>query len=73
MVTILPEMAVKELSKAKKKQVGYFKPPAPFREISIVTYHHFVKQRFLDVMKEAIVSSIPDEMLVSRKKQITSI
>ncbi len=72
-ITILPEMAVKELSKIEKKRVRFFKPPAPAREISIVTYHHFVKQRFLDVLKEAIIKSIPEEMLVSSKKLITSI
>jgi len=72
-ITILPELAIKELSNSDKKQVRHFKPPVPVREISIITYHHFVKQRMIDVLKEEIISSIPIEMLSAKKKEVTEI
>ena len=72
-ITILPELAIKELTASEKKQVRHFKPPVPVREISIVTYHHFVKQRMIDVLKEGITNSIPAEMLSVKRKMVTEI
>ena len=72
-ITILPELAIKELTASEKKQVRHFKPPVPVREISIVTYHHFVKQRMIDVLKEEIINSIPAEMLSVKRKIVTEI
>jgi LysR family transcriptional regulator, hydrogen peroxide-inducible genes activator len=72
-ITILPELAVKELSPRDKKFVRYFKPPVPVREISIVTYRHFVKQRVVDILKEEICIAVPPEMLSSKRKSITQI
>jgi LysR family hydrogen peroxide-inducible transcriptional activator len=72
-ITILPELALKELSTKDLKNVRHFKPPVPAREISIVTYHHFVKQRMIDILKEEICKSVPQEMLSLRRKKITSL
>ncbi len=72
-ITILPELALKELSIRDKKQVRYFKPPVPVREISIVTYRHFVKQRMIDILKNEIIESVPAEMTSNKKKQVTQI
>ncbi len=72
-ITILPELALKELSASDLENVRHFKPPVPVREISIVTYRHFVKQRIIDVLKEEICKSIPQEMLTSKRKMVTMI
>ena len=72
-ITILPELALKELSVEELKHVRHFKPKVPVREISIVTYHHFIKQRIIDVLKEAICNSIPKEMLSAKRRIIASI
>jgi LysR family hydrogen peroxide-inducible transcriptional activator len=72
-ITILPELAVAELTKSEQKQVRYFKPPVPVREISIVTYHHFVKQRIIDVLKEEIIQALPVEMISQKRKQVTAL
>ncbi len=72
-ITILPELAIKDLTASEKKQVRHFKTPAPVREISIVTYHHFVKQRIIDVLKEEIINALPAEMLSSKKRRVTEI
>lgn len=72
-ITILPELALKELSPEEMKHVRHFKPQIPVREISIVTYHHFIKQKIIDVLKESICNSVPKEMLSARRKIITAI
>lgn len=72
-ITILPELALKELSINDLKNVRHFKPQVPVREISIVTYHHYVKQRIIDVLKEEICKCVPQEMLTAKRKSITSI
>jgi len=72
-ITILPELALNELTTKDKKYVRHFKPPVPVREISIVTYRHFVKQRMVDILKEEICNSVPQEMLSPKRKRITSI
>ena len=72
-ITILPELALNELTAKDKKYVRHFKPPVPVREISIVTYRHFVKQRVVDILKEEICNSVPQEMLSPKRKRITSI
>ncbi|MEP7253677.1 MAG: LysR substrate-binding domain-containing protein [Ginsengibacter sp.] len=72
-VTILPELALKDLSATDLKNVKHFKPPVPAREISIVTYRHFVKQRIVDVLREEISNSIPPEMLTQKRKTVTLI
>ncbi len=72
-ITILPELALRDLSKKQKKNIRYFRPPAPVREISIVTYRHFVKYNLIQVLKQEILSNLPNSMKESIKKQITSI
>ena len=72
-ITVLPELAVNELTASQKKRVRYFKYPYPVREISIVTYRHFVKQRLLDVLKEEIIQSVPEKMRTMGKTQVMDI
>jgi len=70
-ITILPELAVEELTASDKKHVRFFKPPVPVREISIVTYHHFIKQRIVDILRDEITKAIPVDMLTMKRKQLT--
>jgi LysR family transcriptional regulator, hydrogen peroxide-inducible genes activator len=72
-ITVLPELAVNELTAAQKKRVRYFKYPYPVREISIVTYRHFVKQRLLDALKKEIIQSVPEKMRTMGKTQVLDI
>ncbi len=65
-ITILPELAVIDFPEETKKYLHYFKPPVPVREISIVTYRHFVKERLINHLKEAIIQKV--KPLVGRSK-----
>ncbi|MEO6187834.1 MAG: hydrogen peroxide-inducible genes activator [Ginsengibacter sp.] len=70
-ITILPELALKELSAKDMKNVRHFKPQVPVREISLVTYRHFVKKRIVDALKQEICNSVPTEMLSFKRKSLT--
>jgi len=72
-ITILPELALRDLSKAQTNNIRYFKPPAPVREISIVTYRYFVKYNLIEALRKEILSKIPKLMQDSGRKEITEI
>jgi LysR family transcriptional regulator, hydrogen peroxide-inducible genes activator len=72
-ITILPELALRDLSKKQLKNIRYFKSPAPVREVSIVTYRYFVKSHLIDALKKEILSVIPTEMLLQGKREVASI
>jgi LysR family hydrogen peroxide-inducible transcriptional activator len=72
-ITIIPELAISDLPEQELDCVRYFKPPAPVREISIVTYRHYVKQRLIEALQKMIVKQLPEAMLHSKQKRITEI
>jgi LysR family hydrogen peroxide-inducible transcriptional activator len=72
-ITILPELALRDLSKAQEKNIRFFKAPAPVREISIVTYRYFVKYNLIEALRKEILSKIPTSMLDAERKEIAEI
>ncbi|HKG06553.1 MAG TPA: hydrogen peroxide-inducible genes activator [Pedobacter sp.] len=71
--TLLPELALEELSQKQMSKVRYFKSPEPVREISIVTHRNFIKKRMLNALKEEILAVIPKSMKQKKKKDIVGI
>jgi LysR family hydrogen peroxide-inducible transcriptional activator len=61
-ITIIPELATFDLSSAQRRRLRFFKAPTPVREISIVTHREYVKERLIEVLKETILSVIPEGM-----------
>ncbi len=72
-ITILPELALTDLSKKQLEKIRRFRAPAPVREISMVTHRSYAKQRLLDLLSAEIVSSIPEKMRKSVKRRVVSI
>jgi LysR family hydrogen peroxide-inducible transcriptional activator len=72
-ITILPELALRDLNARQKKNIRYFKPPAPVREVSIVTYRYFVKYHLIELLRNEIARSIPATMLSPDRKQIAEL
>ena len=72
-ITILPMLALKDLTSKQKMNVRYFKKPAPVREIGLVTYRYFVKERLIKSLKEEILNSISQEMKILSEKEVVSI
>jgi len=61
-LTILPELALADLTPQQQKLVRHFKTPVPVREVSLVTHRNFVKRRILEALQEAILRAVPQEM-----------
>lgn len=72
-ITILPELSLRDMTQKQKNNVRYFKSPAPVREISIVTYRHFMKRKLIDALTTEILHSIPQEMISPKRMQVIEI
>lgn len=72
-ITILPMLALKDMSAKQKNNIRYFKAPVPVREIGLVTYRYFVKEKLIKSLKEEILDHIPSEMKSLSKKEILNI
>ena len=57
-ITIIPELAAIDLPPRQKECLRSFKAPVPVREISLVTYRHYVKKRVLEVLEQSIKNSL---------------
>lgn len=64
-ITIIPELALLDLLESEMEQIRFFKPPVPVREISMVTYRHFIKERLVAAINETILKVLPPR--ISRK------
>ena len=68
--TILPHLAVQDLSAAHKKLVRPFKAPVPTREISLVMHKDCLKKKIVDALEEEIIGDIPDDLRGIKKKDL---
>jgi len=71
--TLLPELALADLSTKQLTKVRSFKSPEPVREISLVTHKNFIKKRMLNALKEEILTFIPKAMKNKKKKDVVGI
>lgn len=62
-LTILPELAVHGLSTERKSNIAYFKAPIPVREISLLTYRQFLKEKVNKALTEVIKDTIQPLLL----------
>ena len=61
-ITILPKLALLDLSPQQLKMVRRFKAPAPVREVSLVTHRSLVKKRMLGALQREILLAVPQDM-----------
>ncbi|OKS89410.1 hydrogen peroxide-inducible genes activator [Mucilaginibacter polytrichastri] len=71
--TILPELALADLTEKQMDKVRYFKSPEPAREISIVTQKNFIKRRMIEALKAEILDFVPKRMKNRKKKEVIEI
>ncbi len=72
-ITILPELAIRELGKAEMKLVKRFAEPFPAREVSLVTHRDHIKSKLILTLKNAIRHLVPDEMLSHENKRVVEV
>src|ERR1700744_4457099 len=71
--TILPELALAELTDKQLDKVRHFKSPEPAREVSIVIQRNFLKRRMIDALKAEILEFVPKRMRSKGKKEVMEI
>ncbi|MDR1503139.1 MAG: LysR family transcriptional regulator [Prevotella sp.] len=62
-LTIIPEMAIEELSEKQRRNVRPLKGVSPVREVSLVTRKEFLRERVLDIIVSEIKQSVPQPLL----------
>src|SRR5690606_41906932 len=72
-VTILPELAVAELTKNQQRQLKHFRRPAPMREVSIVVHRDFMKKTLIEILKKEILEGIPEEIRRNRNGMVVPV
>jgi len=71
--TILPELALDDLSEKQLDRIRYFKSPEPAREVSIVIQRNFLKRRMIEALKNEILHFIPKKLKSKKKKELMDI
>src|SRR6201985_229501 len=71
--TILPELALTDMTDKQMDKVRYFKSPEPAREVSIVVQNNFLKRRMIDALKNEILELVPKRMRSKKKKEVIDI
>lgn len=71
--TILPELALDDLSEKQLDRIRYFKSPEPAREVSIVIQRNFLKRRMIEALKNEILHFIPKKLKTKKKKELMDI
>jgi LysR family hydrogen peroxide-inducible transcriptional activator len=61
-ITIIPELATVDMTPEQKKQLRYFKSPAPTREISLVIHRGYIKKKLINLVEREIKDVIPEKI-----------
>jgi len=68
-ITFIPELAAAQLTEEQRQLVRPFAIPRPTRQIVLATNKDFIRHGLLGVLKEAIRSAVPPEMLALQAVQ----
>jgi LysR family hydrogen peroxide-inducible transcriptional activator len=69
-ITILPELATRELTSKQKNLVRQFRKPIPMREVSIVIHRDHLKKRMIDALKKEIIAALPEKLIKNKSDNV---
>jgi LysR family hydrogen peroxide-inducible transcriptional activator len=72
-ITILPELAVRDLTAKQHQLIRQFKRPAPMREVSLVTHRDFAKQRLIQTLHQEILQAVPEKVRQNKNQRVVPI
>lgn len=61
-ISILPELAITQLSEEQKNKIYRFRKPYPYREISLIYYKPTYKQKIIDEFSSFIKNSLKNKL-----------
>ncbi|MBD1208493.1 MAG: LysR family transcriptional regulator [Ignavibacteria bacterium] len=65
-LTLIPELYYQSLPKEKQDKVSFFHAPIPVREVSLVYYRPFAKERIIGALADFITGNIAETLLSKR-------
>jgi LysR family hydrogen peroxide-inducible transcriptional activator len=65
--TVIPELAAKELSPERKKQLRPFAGYTPTREVSVIYSQNYTKKKLISLLCEDLKAVVPAEMLDKKR------
>ena len=65
-LTLIPELYYQSLPKEKQDKVSFFHAPIPVREVSLVYYRPFAKERIIAALADFITGNIAETLLSKR-------
>jgi len=68
-LTLIPELYYQDLPKEKKQKVHPFRSPVPVREVTLVYYRPFAKQRIITVLVDLIRKTIRPDLQTRKLKK----
>jgi LysR family hydrogen peroxide-inducible transcriptional activator len=68
--TILPHLAVEQLSAQRKKLIREFHPPVPTREVSLVYGRRVLRERVIDALEQEILKALPGELRALDRRDV---
>lgn len=68
--TLIPELAIRDMSEKKKRQVRSFSSHLPLREVSVIYSRHYAKQKLIDLLCENIKEVVPSIMLKKDRGEV---
>jgi len=72
-ITILPSLALKFMTASQQKNIRQFQRPAPVRQIGLVTYRYYVKEKLIAALRDTILAHIPVEMKREMEREVIEI
>lgn len=72
-ITVLPYLALRDLTQEQRQRVRFFKPPVPARQIGLVSFRYFVKEKMLDALKTEILNALPAEVRSEENKKVIEV
>ncbi|HXB96233.1 MAG TPA: LysR substrate-binding domain-containing protein [Puia sp.] len=69
-ITILPELAVQDMTGKQQRLIRRFRRPAPMREVSLVVHRDFVKQRLVQALHQEILKAVPEKVRQNKNHNV---
>ncbi|MES2774553.1 MAG: LysR substrate-binding domain-containing protein [Bacteroidota bacterium] len=72
-ITIIPELATLGMTDSQTQLIRYFKAPQPMREVSLVVHRDHVKRKLIELLKMAIIESLPEKVKKNKGRQVVPV
>ena len=69
-ITIIPELATLDMPARQQQLLRPFRKPAPLREVSLVVHRNLVKQRLINMLRDEILSTVPEKVRKNKAGKI---